>query len=393
MHILLAHQNFPGQFRQLAPAWSSRGVRISAVGSTRDDSYTHRYYRYQPNQHENRGLILREHLQRLARHEGLQPDLAIAHTGWGESLAIKDVWPHIRLVAYPELWGSPFALGEGFDPHHPALADDQLQAIRHHNRRTARALALADAIVAPTAFQRDSFPSPWRQRITVIHEGVDSHQVQPNHDATFLLPNGIRLDRQIPVITYASRAFEPLRGLQTFLNALPPLMMAHPRLQVVMAGGEGAGYGPATDHPQGHLGEALEQLNGQLDLNRLHRVGTLPPHQLHRLFQLSSAHVYLTYPYALSWSVVEAMACAAPVVGNHSGPLDELIHDGDNGLLVDFNRHDQLSAALSALLADPELQQRLGKQAHRTVLERYRLDQAVDRYLDLFDQLLSNRSS
>jgi glycosyltransferase involved in cell wall biosynthesis len=170
-------------------------------------------------------------------------------------------------------------------------------------------------------------------------------------------------------------------------------LATNPELQVVMVGGDGKGYGPVADHPSGHLGAAFDQLRGQLDLRRLHRPGALPHAQLRRLLQLSSAHVYLTYPYALSWSVLEAMACGAPTVGNHSGPLDDVICDGHNGRLVDFNQPHQLSAALAELLADPEQQRRLGREARRTVEEHYRLDQAVERYEALFNRLVSHRSS
>jgi len=393
LHILLVHQNFPGQFRELAPAWVSRGMQISAVGSTSSRIPGVSHHPYHPAPGLNRGLALRRHLQRLAELDGLQPDLVIAHSGWGEALPIKAVWPHTPLVVYPELWGSPLALGVGFDPLQPALSADQLHSLRHHNRRTARALQQADAAVAPTAFQRNSFPPPWRERITLIHEGVDCKQHQPDPDASLLLPNGVQLRRGIPVITYVSRAFEPLRGLRSFLAALPPLLATNPELQVVMVGGDGKGYGPVADHPSGHLGAAFDQLRGQLDLRRLHRPGALPHAQLRRLLQLSSAHVYLTYPYALSWSVLEAMACGAPTVGNHSGPLDDVICDGHNGRLVDFNQPHQLSAALAELLADPEQQRRLGREARRTVEEHYRLDQAVERYEALFNRLVSHRSS
>ena len=393
LHILLVHQNFPGQFRDLSPAWVSRGMQISAVGSTSSRIPGVSHHPYHPPPGLNRGLALRRHLQRLAELDGLLPDLVIAHSGWGEALPIKAVWPHTPLVVYPELWGSPLSLGVGFDPLQPALSADQLHALRHHNRRTARALQQADAAVAPTAFQRNSFPPPWRERITLIHEGVDCQQHQPNPDASLLLPNGVQLTRRTPVITYVSRAFEPLRGLRSFLAALPPLLAADPLLQVVMVGGEGKGYGPAADQPHGHLGATLQPLHGQLDLSRVHQPGALPHDQLQRLLQLSSAHVYLTYTYALSWSVLEAMACGAPVVGNHNGPLDELIRDGANGRLVDFNQPQQLSAVLAELLADPDQQRQLGSKARRTVLEHYRLDQAVERYEALFDRLLNQRSS
>ena len=395
---MLVHQNFPGQFRQLAPAWLAQGLRITAIGSSPSPQLNHpdwqrlHYQRYHPPVQGNRGLALRSHLQHLVREQGLQPDLVIAHSGWGEALPLKAIWPHTPLVVYPELWGSARALGEGFDPLQAPLSADQLQAIRHHNRRTARALQLAEAAVAPTRFQRNSFPEPWRQRITLIHEGVDCCQLRPDPSARLTLPGGVQLDRNTPVISFVSRAFEPLRGLRSFLACLPALQAAQPELQVVMVGGHGKGYGPPSSHPHGHLAAELERLHGQIDTRRLHQPGALPYPQLCQLLQISRAHVYLTYPYALSWSVLEAMACGAPVVGNHNGPLDELIEPGVNGLLVEFHQPSQLSSALDQLLRRPELQQQLSLAARRTVEERYSLDLALQRYGGLFERLLSQTS-
>ena len=393
MHILLIHQNFPGQFRELAPAWLRSGHQITAIGNSSQGLFQSQtwsglgYFPYQCPGHRWRPQAVANHLQALVQKHQLQPDLVIAHSGWGEAIPIKDIWPRTPLLVYPELWGSPMALGDGFDPLQPALSAAQHREITLQNRRSAYALQQADAAVAPTAHQRDSFPSPWRERIQVIHEGVNCDQLHPDPSASVLLPQGLLLDRWDRVITYVSRQFEPLRGLRTFLAALPPLLDRDPRLQVVMVGGTGPGYGLHASHPDGHLARELARLPADLDHSRLHRLGPLPYSQLRSLLQISTAHVYLTYPYTLSWSVLEAMACGAPVVGNHSGPLDEVITDGQNGLLVDFNSTDQLVEALTRLLADPPLGQRLGLAGRRTVQERFSLTQALERYEALFREL------
>lgn len=394
IHILLVHQNFPGQFRELAPAWLASGHRVSAVGSAPwSCDPGHRlaglaYFPYACPAHRWRPQVLAVHLQRLAQQEQLRPDVVIVHSGWGEAIPIKDIWPHTSLVVYPELWGSAQALGDGFDPLQPPLERDALRQIRLQNRRSAYALQCSDAAVAPTPFQRNSFPSPWRERIQVIHEGVDCHQLNPDPAAMVLLPNGLLLDRCDRVITYVSRQFEPLRGLHTFLAALPPLLEQDPRLQVVMAGGAGPGYGTSAPHPDGHLAQQLARLPDHFDHSRLHRVGPLPYAQFRSLLQISSAHVYLTYPYTLSWSVLEAMACGAPVVGNHTGPLDDVITDGENGLLVDFTSPAELTEALQRLLIDVPLRQRLSQAGRRTVLENHSLALSLQRYEQLFSQLL-----
>ena len=398
MHILLVHQNFPGQFRELAPAWLARGHRVSAVGTTPAKQFWDSrwqgltYLPYSCPQDQLRAKVLADHLRQLRHDHQLEPQLVIAHSGWGEAAPVKEIWPDRPLVVYPELWGSEHALGVNFDPQQQPIAQAEQQAIRRHNQRTLRALHLADAIVAPTAFQRDSFPFPWRERFTLIHEGVNCKRLQPNPRASHLLPNGQLLDRSNAVITYVSRHFEPLRGLHTFLAALPPLLTAHPALQVVMVGGAGTSYGQEASHPQGHLAEQLEKLPASFDHSRLHCVGPLPYEKLCALLQLSSAHVYLTYPYTLSWSLLEAMACGAAVVGNHGGPLDEVIEPGSNGLLVDFNSPAQLTAGLQELLSHPDRRQQLAQAARRTVEQHYSLELALARYERLFGQLLSHTS-
>ncbi len=398
MHILLVHQNFPGQFRQLAPAWLAQGHQVSAVGTGAAEQFWSstwdglRYFPYHCPPNQWRSEVLGRHLHRLRREQQLHPHLVIAHSGWGEAPPVKEIWPEVPLVVYPELWGSAEALGANFDPRHPPIGAAERDAIHRHNQRTARALRCADAAVAPTAFQRDTFPRAWREQIDLIHEGVDCAHLQPNPQASLLLPNGQLLDRGDRVISYVSRHFEPLRGLHTFMAALPPLLEADPALQVVMVGGSGASYGPAAEHPSGHLAQALEQLPACFDTSRLHCVGQLPYAQLLALLQLTTAHVYLTYPYTLSWSLLEAMACGAAVVGNHSGPIDEVIVPGHNGLLVDFNSSAELAASLHSLLNHPKLRSQLGQAARATVLERYSLEQALAAYARLFDQLLSHTS-
>jgi len=384
MHLLLVHQNFPGQFRELAPAWLAAGHRVSAIGTRAAEEFASPawtgldYHPYSCAEDCDQADAFRQHALHLRRHQRLNPDLVIAHSGWGEAEPIKDIWPKASLIVYPELWGSARALGVGFDHLPVALSADDQRAITTQNQRTARAIRRADAVVVPTRFQRDSFPEVLRQRCIPIHEGVNTTRLQPDPQARLQLPDGRSFSRHDRVITFASRRFEPLRGLRPFMAALPPLLAADPELQVLMVGGSGDGYGIDDGSSIGFEHE------------RLHRLGALPYPDLLRLFQISRAHVYLTYPYTLSWSLLEAMACATPVISNHSGPVAEVIASGRNGLLIDFNRPDQLRQALQRLLAAPELAQALGAEARRTVQRHFSLPLALARYGQLFQALLES---
>lgn len=410
--IVLVHRHFPGQFRYLVMAWLRSGVVIDAIGARpaeevgallqpQDQPLSFTYWELPDplapasapldadlESALRRGEALAELARGLRDGEGLHPDAVICHSGWGEGLHLHAVWPKAVLLAYPELYGSPRCLGYGFDPRQPPISPQLEACIDRQNLLASAAVLGADGAVVPTRFQRDSFPAPLQGRLHLIHEGIDASLACPNSEARFHCGEGLVLRPGDPVITVACRSLEPLRGIQPMLEALPALMRARPDLQVVLAGhATRPGYGGVSSHPGGFLGELLEQLQGRLDFSRLHAVGWLPLDQLIALFQVSAAHIYLSYPYTLSWSVLQAMACGAAVVGNGDGPLAEVIEPGRNGLLVNFNDPPALAGAVLRLLQDPAWRRALGAEARRTVQQRFAVDWAAEAYLDLISQL------
>lgn len=322
----------------------------------------------------------------------LQPELVIAHSAWGEALQLREVWPQARLVVYPELWGTPACLGHGFEADLGAISAAQWAGMQRQNLITAISLGQADAAVAPCHFQRDSFPPGLRQAIRVIPDGLDGERLRPDPSQSLLLPSGLRLRAGDPVITFASRQLEPLRGLDRFLAALPAVLAAEPTVQVLIAGDCGPGYGPQASSPGSFLAEALRRLPASVDRRRLHLLGRLSYGRFVAMLQISAAHVYLTYPYTLSWSLLEALACGAPVVSNRPdplerGPVDEVIRDGRQGLLVPFHDADALAAALLRLIREPQLGRQLGRAGRRQVLEQFGLAAAAAGYGALFAEL------
>lgn len=405
------HRHFPGQFRYLVMAWLRRGVVIDAIGARPaedlaaelrpDDqpcSFTYWQLLDVPASDSpgldadldaalQRGVALAALARRMRDGDGVCPDAVIFHSGWGEGLHLRTVWPGAVLLAYPELYGSPSCLGYGFDPRLAPITPRLLECIDRQNLLASAAVLGSDAAVVPTKFQLDSFPLSLRGQLHQIHEGIDSNSACPDASARFDCGSGLVLQPGDPVVTMACRSLEPLRGINTVLEALPALMRARPDVRVVLAGhATQSGYGEMSDHSGGHFGELLERVEGRLDRSRLHAVGWLPLERLFNLFQVSAAHVYLSYPYTLSWSVLQAMACGAAVVGNADGPLAEVIDSGRNGLLVGFNDPPALAAALLRLLQEPAMRRSLGGEARRTVQECYGVDQAADAYLDLIDR-------
>ena len=389
MRLLLIHQNFPGQFRQLAPYLLQQGHELVAICShARPVQLPMRILRYTPPdatpglQHFG-AKIWEEGLRRAEAvahsvagllQEGWRPDAVLAHSGWGETLALPQVLPGVPQVIWPELWVLPEHGGHGVDPLKPpaGLAQHLEQLGRHALTRVA--LDHASAWILPTRHQANSLPAEFQtERLHVVHEGIDTGIATPNPSVHYAV-RGIQIDRSVPTITFVNRNLERLRGFDLFMRALPQIQRRHPTVRVLIVGDSEPGY--AGGVPGGrHLRELmLEELQGQLDLERLHFLGRIPHAQLMALLQASWVHVYLSYPFVLGWSALEAMACGACIVGSAGMPVQEVIEDGVNGVLVPMDQPDLLAQRVLALLEASELRSRLGAQARRDAL---RWDQSV----------------
>ena len=399
MRWLFIHQNCPGQFRHLMPELVKRGHRVTAIGANPRAALPEgiRYLHYSWADDDRPARLvdpdLERNLQRAARvaelaaqlrDQGEQPDVVVVHSGWGEGLYLRDVWPRAALIAYPELYAQARLLGHGFDPDSGSLPEGTRRALRRQNFMALAAIADSDALIAPCLFQRDTFPPHLRGRFQVIHEGVDTDRCCPYPQRHLQVNPQLMLRKGDPVVTYVSRSLEPLRGFRTFMRALPALQARDPRVQVLIVGDPGrSSYSRPSTHPDGYWGEMLALLGNRLDLNRIHRLGSLAYDQYLAVLQISAVHVHFTYPYAMSWSLLEAMACGAVVLGSANAPVDEVIRHGHNGLLLPFSAHDQLSSALLEVLQAPERFAPLAAAARSTVIQRYGLESSVQAYEQL----------
>jgi glycosyltransferase involved in cell wall biosynthesis len=401
MNLLFIHQNFPGQYRQLAPVFRSLGHNVIGMGASprpewRDSHRLDYGWTDEPLPDGLSDATLELQLRRAARvaercrelrQEGFRPDAVFFHSGWGEGLYLRDAWPEAVLICYPELFAGPELLGYGFDPELGPPPEPTRQLLRRQNLMALAAIADSDAVVVPTLFQRDTFPAHLRSRLHVIHEGIDWERVKPHPRRHLQINPSLLLRHGDPVITFVNRQLEPLRGFRVLMRALPTVLRLNPAAQVVLVGGSGTGYGAGSSHPEGHPGELLALLGEGIDRSRVHFVGQLPYELLIGLLQVSAAHVYFTYPYALSWSLLEAMACGALIVGSRNSPVTEVIQDGRNGRLVPFHSPEELAACLLEVLHEPERFAPLAAAGRRTIETRYGLRDSADQYLQLIASL------
>lgn len=392
MNILFIHQNFPGQYGHLAVALAAEPgnrvvalgehvnvIRRAAVQGVETRSYpapapagkgTHPYVRT----HEaaiRRGQQVARSLIAL-RESGFVPDVVCAHPGWGEALFVKDVFRASRLLGYFEFFYRTVGADVGFDPEYPATLDDQCR-VRTKNATMLLSLDAADAGVTPTRWQHSRFPAEYQPKISVIHEGIDTGNVCPEANAQFVLPGGRVLTRRDEVVTFVVRNLEPYRGFHVFLRLLPALLARRPNAQIVILGGDEVSYGLRPPAGKTYREVLLAELGGALDGSRVHFAGRVPYPTFLSVLRISSVHVYLTYPFVLSWSMLEAMSAGCLVIGSRTPPVQEVIEDGVNGWLCDFFDQAGWAGRIAEALEAGDRLGHLRAAARQTIVERYDL--------------------
>ena len=395
MHLLLIHQNFPGQFRDLGPAWLAAGHRLTSIGNAAPpvdttiwEGLQHLRYTW-PEGHEpsanDRGEAVAELCRELQSH-GLMPDIVLAHSGWGEALNLARIWNDTPLVVLPELWGSAEALGFGFDPHLPTEMADTTD-IDKQNAIAAQAIEHSQVALVANRSQKTSFPAPLQHKISVIPEGLSLEKYGSNPKAQIQLGSFCFSAGQ-PLVTLVSRTLEPLRGLRQALKAWPLVLEQRPDAQLLLVGDPNPpGYGIETPIAANHLADALADLPHHIDRSSIHVLGVLDHASMVTLLQCSACHLALSYPYTLSWSNLEALACGAPVITNLASALSQELSDNQNGLLCCFADVRGLAELILELLNAPALQHRLGEAGQLLVQQRFSQEVALEGFDALFDQL------
>lgn len=383
MRLLVIHQNFPGQFRHLVPewvrepGWEVRGLgRDSAPGLPGFEALTR--YRLARDGRSGQHPYLRQmesavlHGQAVARalltmrRQGYRPDVILAHPGWGETLYVKDVYPDARLVHYCEWYYQAEGADLGFDPEFPTTFDDRAR-IRTWNALHTLNLTHCDAAITPTRWQWSRHPEVFQPKIMVQHEGIPLHLLGPDPMASFRLPDGKVLRVGDPVITFVARNLEPYRGFHVFMRALEKIQRLHRTAHAVIVGGDGVSYGKWPTDARNWREKMLREVS--LDAARTHFVGPVDYASYRQLLRVSALHLYLSYPFVASWSLLEAMACGGLVVALDTPAVREFVQDGHTGHLVDWSPWctDHVSERSLDILANPSASQEIRRAGTRSL--------------------------
>lgn len=410
MKILFLHQNFPGQFRHLAPALIRQGHDVHALAMTGQDLAGVKTHKYRVRQSSSQNIfpLATDFETKLIRAEGcaqgliqlrasgFTPDLVIAHPGWGETLFLKEIFPRAKQLHFLEFYYNNLGADIGFDPEFSDPSVDADFRVTVKNAHVLMALNDMDRAYAPTQWQKSRYPKPFHSKIDVIFDGINTSEVKPLTNfnrAKVSLKNANGQTRSLhegdQVITFINRNLEPYRGYHVFMRALPQILKKNPKAIVIIVGGDRTSYGSAPPPGKTWKSIYLDEVKDRLDLSRVFFLGNLGYQQYLHVLRLSDCHVYLTYPFVLSWSCLEAMSMECVVVGSNTPPVAEVIEHGHNGLLVDFFDAEELSDQITQVLVSPNDFFQMRKNARQTVVDRYDLHtMSLPKQLAIVEQML-----
>ena len=396
MKILFLHPNFPAQFRHLAAtlgqnpknqviyATNRREGQIAGVikviyeKSRTARPETHHYVRTLEN-----AVLEGQAVYRLAqklKDENFYPDIVYGHSGWGPTLFMKDVFPKSKLLCYFEWFYNAHGSDADFDPSDPINADDEAR-IRIKNAPILLDLYSCDRGLSPTNWQRQQFPKEFQPKIKVHHDGIDINYFKPVENAKLVLPRiNLDLSEVAEVVTYVARGMEPYRGFPQLIETIAILQKKRPQCHFVIVGKNRVAYGKTLPDNRTYKDVMLKKF--PLDSDRVHFTDLLPYNEYLQVLQASSVHIYLTRPFVLSWSMLEALATGCLIVGSATPPVREVIEDGINGLLVDFFNPEQIADRVIEALDNPDKMAAIRTRARETIVEGYDLNKLLPQHLD-----------
>ena len=396
MRYLMIHDAFPGQFthlfRHLQSAGSHEIIAASRTGSTLKLPVEQIVYDV-PADAAPAGQKLGARMEAAAlghnlytklkplADAGRHPDYILVHASKGAAYFLRDLFPKARITTFLEwYYRDP---KPDLDPSQTKDSQAFYRTCANNSARNAvimREFEQADAAYAPTDFQKNQFPARWQSSINVRHEGIDVDLYKPGPDATLTVGDKT-LDRDTEVITYAARGMEKSRGFPQFMQAIADVQKQRPELHVIIAAKDRLCYDPGGRGKKG-LKKWAED-NVDYDPARTHFVGLLPQREFARMLQVSRLHVYLSIPFVLSWSCLNAMSVGVPVLASDNDPVREVITDGGNGMLVEPNNVAAIAGRMIEALDDQKLRSSLSVNARETILDRFNLEDTLKAQLAL----------
>lgn len=393
MNILVIHQNFPGQFKHLAPALVQQGhrvvtltlrntdlkewngVKIIRYGLERRVSGSTHPWVADFEAHVLRGEACFRAALKLKK-DGFSPDVILAHPGWGESLFLKEIWPNAKLGIYCEYFLRTHGTDYRFDPEFSNKDEADVCRVVTKNANYALHLDIADAFICPTEWQASTFPQAFMDKMTIVHDGIDTNMVYPCHSAFLTLNNILKLTKNNKIITFVNRNLEPVRGYHIFMRSLPEIIARRRNAHILIVGGNDVSYGSRPDNGRTWKNIFIEEVKPYIsdkDWKRVHFLGKIPYNYFIIMLQISTVHVYLTYPFIVSWSLLEAMSAGCSIIASNTAPVKEIVSDGSTGILTDFFDIHGLADRVCMLLDDAKIRKTLGKNARNFVREKYDL--------------------
>lgn len=413
MKLLFIHQNFPGQFRHLAKYFSEQGNHeIAVIGETQNmivwegikgvrihgydgpipySQQSHHYIRGFEN-HIRRGQVVARKAMELQK-SGFEPDAICVHTGWGEGLYLKDIFPKAKVVSFCEFYYNAEGADVNFDKSRPMSLDERL-SLRTRNVTQLQSFVSGDWGVSPTKWQKSQYPDVFKDKISVIHDGIDTDALAPNPEASCTFPRtGLKLKAGDELVTFVNRNLEPYRGWHIFARALPLIQKVRPNAHILIVGEDGVSYGAPPPKGTTYKEMFLRPVMNQLDMSKIHFLGRISRDLFTEVLQISGVHVYLTYPFVLSWSMLEAMSAGCLVVGSATPPVQEVITHGQNGLLVDFFSPEQIAKSIDDVFKHPDRMQGVRDAARKTVKDQYDLKTVcLPKHVELLTDLVEGRT-
>jgi len=403
MRVLFLHNNFPAQYRHVArhlaedkanqvifashrvPEKIPGVVNVQFKPHRDGKSETHHYLRNFETAVINGQSVFRLCIK--LKSQGFSPDIICSHSGWGNSLYVKDVFPDARLLSYFEWYYHAHGADADFLKESDVGFDDAGR-IRTKNAALLMDLAACDWGQVPTQFQLSQFPEVFHGKLSRLHDGVDTEFFKPDPNAAKIIGD-LDLSEAPEILTYATRGMEPYRGFPEFMRAAALLMKKRPNLHVIVVGEDRVAYGKKLEEGDGWGKRMREELTP--DPHRLHFTGHLSYADFVKVLQISTVQAYLTVPFVLSWSLIESLSCGALIVASDTAPVREVITSGENGFLTDFFDYEAFAEKIGSVLDTAQDLGHIRIAARQTVLNTYAHKDLLPRQLQLIHDVAAGQ--